>query len=430
MNKFPPNSNPRSLNTDADAGLERTGCADSGAGYLLLTGATGLVGHYLLRDFSLRKHKLAVLVRGNKKFSAQERVESIMAQWERKTGRPLERPVVIEGDLGQPELAISDEDLDWLGQNCDRILHNGAVLKFQGQDRASDPWKTNLGGTERILQLAERLAERSGYVREMHYVSTAYVSGVCDSVFRESDFDVGQDFRNEYERSKFEAEQLVRQSELFDSTTIYRPAVIVGDSETGFTVSYHGLYLYLRLMATLIPLQPMDEDGTRRTEIGLPMSGEEPRNLVPVDWVSRVIVEAICDQQTHSRTYHLVPKIGLTARQLIEYCYEYFNSRGVKFGDCSGANENGNENDFARQYLENMQVYSAYDTSDPVFDRSNIESVFKHLPCPAIDREMIFRFLDFGIKDRWGKRRPEKSTSGKDATDAASLAAKASNVGG
>ena len=130
---------------------------------------------------------------------------------------------------------------------------------------------------------------REARIRELHHVSTAYVCGSRQGRIFESELDEGQDCRNEYEASKLEAERLVRGPDGLESVTVYRPAVISGDSKTGYTSTYHGLYLYLRLMAMAVPMQPAGEDGIRGTPIRLPMSGDEPRNVVPVDWVADVI---------------------------------------------------------------------------------------------------------------------------------------------
>ena len=370
----------------------------------MLTGATGLLGQYLMRDLLDKGQQVAVLVRGSKKLSASQRVEQILERMEIAEDRSIARPIVLEGDLENDSLCLSDAEIDWVQKHCDRVIHNAAVLTFTGVDRSGDPWKTNVGGTGNVLSFC-----RAQGLKQFHYVSTAYVSGKCETTFSESDLDIGQQFRNDYEESKFESEQLVRQAEGFDSKTIFRPAVIVGDSVTGFTSTYHGLYLYLRLMATLIPMQPVDANGNRQTPISLPMTGDEPRNLVPVDWVSKVMTEIVCNPEVHDQTYHLVPSAGMTARQLVDYCYEYFNSSGVDFCEASAQSEN--ENNFSQNYFENTQVYSAYDTSDPKFDDQNRQNACGHLPCPEIDKEMLFRFLDFGIADRWGKRKTNNTAA-------------------
>jgi thioester reductase-like protein len=369
----------------------------SSLGYVLITGATGLLGQYLLADLFDRDQKIAVLVRSNKNNSAAERIEAIMQRWETVRGKPLPRPVALDGNIHESDLGLSLRERRWVADHCDRLLHNAAHLNFHG-DHNSEPYRTNLTGTENVIGFA-----RLTGIRQMHYVSTAYVCGRCERVFSEDELDIGQQFRNDYEQSKFEAEKLVRAADAFDSTTIYRPAVIVGDTTNGFTASYHGLYLYLRLMATLIPHQAVDARGIRQTPIRLPMSGDESRNLVPVNWVSQVVSEIFCNPAAHGRTFHLVPDAGLTPKSLIDYCYEYFGSAGAEFDPNDGQLDGQHE--FARHYLMGVQIYSPYDTSDPVFDCRNLKRYCPDQVCPLVDKQVIFRFLDFGIADRWGKRR-------------------------
>ena len=275
----------------------------AGKQYILLTGATGLVGRYLLRDLLLRKERVAVIARPSARLSARQRVEAIMQHWERELGSSLPRPLVIEGDICCADLGMSEEDSRWVSSNCRQVVHNAAILQFDATSRKDEPFRTNLGGTERVLEVTQRLG-----IPDFHYVSTAYVCGKATDTVFEDQLDVGQELRNDYEQSKFESEKLVRAATGFRNVTIFRPAVIIGDSETGYTSTYHGLFLYLRLISMLVPLQKPNAEGKRITPIQLPMSGNEPRNLVPVDWVASVIAHVICTPAAHGRTFHLTPQ--------------------------------------------------------------------------------------------------------------------------
>ena len=367
---------------------------------MLLTGGTGLVGQYLLKDFLASNTLLAVLVRPGKKLDARERIEATMQRWEKQLDRHLPRPVILVGNINEPMLGLSDNDQCWVANHCDSILHNAAILKFAGTDKGQEPWRTNYGGTENVLKFA---AETS--ICHLHYVSTAYVCGVRDTVVMESDLDAGQAFRNDYEGSKFDAEKLVAEAEHFETKTIYRPAVIVGDSQTGFTSTYHGMFLYLRLLSTLIPLQQKDENGIYQTPIKLPMSGDEPRNLVPVDWVSSVICHLVKTKNAHGRTFHLVPDECSTTRMFIDACCEYFHSGGVEY---MGEGERIGDSGFAKMFFQNARIYQDYETSDPHFDKTNLNKFAGHLECPVIDSEMIKRFITFGESDNWGRFRQPK----------------------
>jgi thioester reductase-like protein len=87
-------------------------------GYVFLTGGTGLLGSYLIRDLLRAGVKLAVLVRGTRFESAVARIENLVAHWERHAGHALPRPVVLEGNLSQESLGLSTEAVKWAAENC------------------------------------------------------------------------------------------------------------------------------------------------------------------------------------------------------------------------------------------------------------------------------------------------------------------------
>ena len=197
---------------------------------------------------------------------------------------------------------------------------------------------------------------------------------------------------------------MVRAADHLESPTVYRPAVISGDSNTGYTSTYHGLYLYLRLMALVVPRQPIGEDGLRHTPIRLPMSGDEPRNVVPVDWVAEVMTHLLNTPEARGGTYHLAPEVPLTPRAIIDACYKYFHSTGVQYVGQDYRHDPSDMSEFERLLLENITVYDAYTATDPVFDRTNLKRFASHLPCPTIDEATLHRYLTFAEEDRWGRK--------------------------
>ncbi|HBC62530.1 MAG TPA: hypothetical protein DC058_15115, partial [Planctomycetaceae bacterium] len=185
--------------------------------YTLITGATGLVGRYLLRDLLLNGHQLAVVVRGSRRNDARDRIEQVLQYWEKEHQRAFPRPVVLSGDISKPGFGLGDDDREWLRKHCNSIIHSAAILEFFGKDRAGEPWRTNLDGTRHMLQLCRELE-----IRDIHYVSTAYVAGMQSGRVMESSLEAGQSFRNDYEESKFEAEKLVRAADFAEHITVYR----------------------------------------------------------------------------------------------------------------------------------------------------------------------------------------------------------------
>jgi thioester reductase-like protein len=367
--------------------------------YVLLTGATGLVGRYLIRDLQLAGHRLAVVTRASEKENPVERIEAILQMWESQLGAPLARPVILEGDVTEPSFGFSNRDKAWVRDHCDRILHNAAVLTFDGQDRSGEPWRSNLKGAQHALDLAEEVG-----IDEFHHVSTAYVAGTRKDLVREDELDVGQKFRNDYEESKFLAEKLVRSASFLRSLTVYRPAVIAGDSKTGYTSTYHGLYVYMKLMALVKRQFEPDENGQYHTPFQVHMTGDEPRNIVPVDWVSAVMCRIFSSPALHGKTYHLSPRECTTPRKIIEAGYRYFNSYGVEFLG-PALFDSTQISDLNQAAIEGTKIYESYTDSDPLFDTSNVDAALPDLPCPCLDVDMMARYFEFGEKDRWGKRR-------------------------
>jgi len=279
-------------------------------------------------------------------------------------------------------------------------MHSAASLTFHA-DGTGEPWHTNFDGTQNMLELC-----RVTGLRELHYVSTAYVCGLRQGRILETEVDCGQSFRNDYEQSKLKAEVSVRNSDFIDELTVYRPAVISGDSKTGYTNTYHGIYLYLRLMALLAPRQPVGPDGVRLTRLRLPLDGDERRNVIPVDWVSKVMTHLFHQPEAHGHTFNLAPDRCLTARQLIDAGYSYFNSTGVEYVGY-GAIDPATYNELEAAALPGLEMYNNYDSTDPTFDCTNLKRFAADLPCPPIDEAMLHTYIQYGEADRWGKRRME-----------------------
>jgi thioester reductase-like protein len=370
--------------------------------YTFLIGATGLLGRYLLRDLLEAGTRVAVLVRPTPKQTGRDRIEGILQDWESQSGKSLPRPVCLDGDISQEWMGLSQDSRNWVAEHCGSMIHSAAVLTFAAEGDG-EPWKTNVGGTRNALATCQETG-----LSHFHYVSTAYVCGLRDGVIREVDLDLGQGFRNDYESSKLQAEALVQEANFLDSRTIYRPAVIAGDSKTGYTNTYHGLYLYLKLMSVLVWNTEPGPDGVRETPVRLSMTGDEPRNIVPVDWVSQVICHLFQNEAAHGQTYHIAPSQPITPREVIEAGYTYFNSRGVEFSP-SPASTKSPISEMDRNAHENMTIYKTYEVSDPHFDTTNLSRFAADLPCPQIDEAMLHRYWKYGEADRWGKRRPTQA---------------------
>ena len=155
--------------------------------YLLLTGATGLLGRSLVRDLAAAGRRLAVVVRGSKTADAPERVDEILDDWREVAGVDVPCPVVLEGDLSAEGLGLAAEQRAWIAGNVGEVIHSAASLSFQLRESDGEPYTSNVTGTRNMLGLC-----RDAGIRRLHHVSSAYVCGLRQGRILESELDVGQ----------------------------------------------------------------------------------------------------------------------------------------------------------------------------------------------------------------------------------------------
>jgi thioester reductase-like protein len=375
--------------------------------YHLLTGATGLLGRYLLRNMLLDDLPVAVVIRPSRRAKVQQRVEEVMGHWDQQAGRALPRPVVLEGDISEPGLGLDARSTAWVAANCSHVLHNAASLTFQSEGPEGEPWLSNVAGTRNVLGLC-----RTTGIRQFHHVSTAYVCGLRTGRVLESELDVGQQFGNDYEQTKVQAEKMVREADFLDRYTIFRPSIIVGDSQTGYTTTFHGFYTPLQLAhaAAKQGITTAEESANSDLLSWVKMTGNDRKNLVPVDWVAAVTSFVVAHDEHHGRTYHLTapnPTPVRVMREVIERCMQEFAEpqapKAIKdpkaHAEMLGM--------FMAGFVEQMKVYQAYWRDDPKFDVTNTMSAVPHLPCPVVDRELLMRTAAYAIRANFGWPRPE-----------------------
>ena len=273
-----------------------------------LTGFPGLLGAALTERLLARGEAVTCLVQPQYLERATERGAAICE----RVGVADDRLALVTGDITEPSLGLATPQKH--ADGADDLYHLAAIYDL-GVDREPAE-RVNVAGTERVLAFAARAS-----VDRLHYVSTCYVSGRYDGVFGPDDLDVGQSFNNHYEATKFEAEVAVQDRMGEIPTTIYRPAITVGDSDTGETDKYDGLYSLLRLLArqsqiALVPVQP----PSRRYEF----------NVVPRNYVVDAIARLSHSEETGDRVYQLCDPNPPTVRRLISLCASAVGRRALR----------------------------------------------------------------------------------------------------
>ena len=379
--------------------------------YLLLTGATGLLGRSLLRDLAAAGRRVAVVVRGSKQAGAARRVDELLQDWLDVARAHVPCPVVLEGDLASPGLGLAAAQRAWVARHVGEVIHSAASLSFQMRDSDGEPYTSNVTGTRNVLALC-----RQAGIRRLHHVSSAYVCGLRQGTILETELDVGQTSGNDYERSKIISETEVRAAEFLDVCTVHRPSIIVGDLVNGFTNTFHGFYKPLRIVQPFVEAFMGAQLGPGSLLEVLGMDGRECKNLVPVDWVSAVMTRIIVDRSLHGRTYHVTTdtptSVGLLCRVFEglvgEMAAEIGRRRteaadGKRTAPTAGGAKAFDPVSLGRLFLDQMHVYKAYWRDDPRFDATQTREAVPGLPAPALDEETIRRLCRFAISHgfRW-----------------------------
>jgi len=374
--------------------------------YLFLTGVTGLVGRYLAWELMRSGVSLAVLARPGKRQTAADRVEGVFRLWEQREGRALLRPVILEGSLHTPGLGLSASQREWVARHCDTMLHCAAAMVFR-TDEAGEPFQTNVQGLSHLLELCRQTGQR-----RFHHVSTAYVCGLREGRVLETELDEGQPMGNVYEEIKKQAEQMLHAADWLERLTIYRPASVIGDSQTGFTSQYHGFYLPLQLaysFATAISPEEMNERFLRR----LSLSGEEGKNLVPVDWLAAAIAYLVLHPEHHGQTYHLASPRPVSVRliqRVVQEAIRRYCGRPI------AERANPRELDvYEKLFHDQMLIYRSHWRDDPKFDLTNTTRALPHLPCPEMEFELLMRVARWPVENKFATARFQQFESEHDA---------------
>ncbi len=336
----------------------------------------------LTRYLERSERPVVALVRAPDDAAARARIDAVLANlFGPGAGRYGRRVDAVACELTAPRLGLTQQRWDGLACTVTTIVHSAASVSFALP--LTEARATNVAGTQRMLELAEAC---SGLERYGH-VSTAYVAGTHPGRFCEHDLDLGQRFRNSYEQSKFEAEQLVRsQPDL--PFTILRPSIVVGDRRSGWTSAFNVLYWPLRAFARgLFEAVPADESA--------------PVDVVSVDYVADAIYELCESSGGVGECYHLTAGADAsTIGEIAQLASRYFHRPVPKVlppGEFDTLP--------ASSALEGSRVYFPYFAVGTVFDNLLTRARLEPLGIGASPlREYMERLLDFATRSRWGKR--------------------------
>lgn len=276
---------------------------------IFLTGYPGYLGSALLPRLVRRApdSRVVCLVQERYRQHAADRLAADVPE-------AGDRVQLVTGDIGEPGLGLSGSALD--ARAVEEVYHLAAIYDLGVPDAVAE--RVNVEGTRHVLDWAAACPSLARF----HHVSTCFVSGRHPGLFRETQLEHGNLFNNAYERTKYLAEVLVwRRMTAGFPGTVYRPAIVVGDSRTGATQKYDGPYFAFQwlLRQPGVAFMPVvgDPDATHL-------------NVVPRDFVLDAIVALSGDPATVGRTYQLADPEALTVAQMLEVVGSLLRKRIVR----------------------------------------------------------------------------------------------------
>ncbi len=245
-----------------------------------VTGATGFIGRHLVAELDdHREGTIFVLCRE----TSLPRLEALIGSW------GSDRVVPVIGDLASDGLGVDQAWVDEHRGDIEHFFHLAAIYDMTADDATNQ--ELNVGGTQHALELADALQ-----VGCFHQVSSVAAAGDHHGTFDESMFDEGQHLPSPYHRTKFESEQIVRAATV--PWRVYRPAIVVGHSETGVMDKVDGPYYVFPLMKVMRDNLPG----------WLPLVGADlgDTNVVPVDYVAKAMDHLAHLPDRDGEAFHLV----------------------------------------------------------------------------------------------------------------------------
>ena len=259
-----------------------------------VTGATGFIGRHVVQRLLEREGTIYVLVREG----SRGRLEELRSRWRVDE----DRIVGVLGDLSQPRLGCEDQVGDLHGK-IDHFFHLAAIYDMTAD--AESQRMANVEGTRAAVDLAEAIE-----AGRFHMVSSIAAAGLYRGTWREDMFEEAEDLdTHPYFRTKHDSEAVVRE-ECDRPWRVYRPGIVVGDSQTGEMDKIDGPYYFFKLIRRLRDTVPQ----------WMPLLGLEGKeiNLVPVDFVARAMDHIAHLDGLDGQAFHLTDPTPRTAGEVID----------------------------------------------------------------------------------------------------------------
>ncbi len=275
---------------------------------ILLTGATGFLGEYLVSLFSKKYETVYVLTRKNQ--------ADFKAQFSQYTNvLPLKGDITHFDVLSPEEFKKND-----LLSDIEIVVHAAALYDLKAS--YSDCFLHNVVGTQNILHLLKGMRSLQAF----YAISTIAVGDPSTYFLDEDSLPLRSKFEDAYSSTKYQAEKLIREniSEKY-ITRIIRPGIIIGNTQGTPMPKIDGPYYFLeafrknKLLLAKLPIIPLSFNPKSKIP------------LIPVDHCARLIDLLITRTQESTKikaqikSYHLIGHELPTLKEFLDDVNQHFN---------------------------------------------------------------------------------------------------------
>jgi NAD(P)-dependent dehydrogenase (short-subunit alcohol dehydrogenase family) len=366
---------------------------------IFVTGATGFLGLELAARLLARSAHLFLLLRPDRTGARSARVERL-SRLAREHGGALS---IVHGDVATPDLGAPELDPSTLAH----AFHVAGYYDLAGDPERLE--RVNVDGTRHVLDWLGR----GGFRGVLHHVSSIAVAGDHEGTFTESMLEAKQGHPTEYQRTKYEAERLVRAETRFP-WRVYRPGAIVGHSKSGEIDRIDGPYFLFRAIHAAREALPR--------WASLPGWDAGRVHMVPVDFVADAIDAIAHREGLDGQTFHVTdpepPKFRRTFNLIADAAgaprmgsFRVDRLANWLPGGRNVVGQLGSLKFFREQYLASLGVPPAAAQAQNVkleLDTANLRAALEgtSIACPKQD-EYVEALWDFYLRKLDPRRDPE-----------------------
>ncbi|MGB0523517.1 MAG: amino acid adenylation domain-containing protein [Flammeovirgaceae bacterium] len=270
----------------------KNGQKTSSPQHIFMTGATGFVGGFLLRELmTIGDATIHCLVRANSDGEALLRIQQNLENYELWDDSYAQRINAYAGELGAAQFNLSTAQYEALVKKIDVVYHNASYMNhFASYEQMK---AANVHGLQEVLRFA-----CTGRQKMLHYTSTMAIFSMNQSrtITENTPIDEMQHLRTSgYEGSKWVAEKIIeiaRQRGI--PCNMYRLGLITGDTQKGrYTTSQ---WFYKLMKCSLLLNASLNKDF------------DIPVDATPVDFAAKALVRLSQQPELHNRNFNISNK--------------------------------------------------------------------------------------------------------------------------